>query len=201
MTSRVRSLRKPKLGIVAAPLMLGLLLAAPGRARAQMPGAAPGSPTTPMPPAPTEPMPEVGPAIPIRIALQTEVAFGVVKGYFRNHLVGARMDLRFSPRVSFGGYLGYANLKGKDGRAHSALPYAQVEYLAGDPAAAVRFPLRFASGYVLGNGPMVRAATGLAFALGTNIDLITELVAPMVWLTNDQMLLSLNLSLELAIRL
>ena len=58
-------------------------------------------------------------------------AIGVYPGDFYNQLVGGRVDLVFSPHVSFGGYLGYANLKGKDGRASNLLAYAQVEYLAG----------------------------------------------------------------------
>ena len=44
-------------------------------------------------------------------------------------------------------------------------------------------------------------ATGFAFALTPRVDLVTELLAPMFWVTNDQMLLSMNVSLELAWRL
>jgi len=188
MTRHVHPRRNPKFAFITATLIVGLAQAATGQAQAQTAGAVP-------------PPPEPVAQIPLRVAVQTEAAFGVVKGSFYNHLVGARVDLQFSPRVSFGGYLAYANLKGKDGRAHSALSCAQVEYMAGDPASRVRIPLRFGSGYLPGNGPVVRAATGLAFALGSKVDLITELVVPMVWLTNNQMLLSLNLSLELAFRL
>ena len=142
-----------------------------------------------------------GPAIPKRLAVQTEGAIGVATGPFYNQLVGARLDASFSPRVSLGGYLGYANLKGKDGRAHAALTYAQVEYLFGEPSATIRFPVRFASGYLFGNGPVVRAAAGLDFVLSPKIDLVTELLTPMVWLTNNQTLLSLDLSLEVLLRL
>jgi hypothetical protein len=217
MTSRVRPPHNTRFVVITAQLIVGLALAALGDAQAQTPAIAPENPTPPplSASAPTltptsapqvasqtaTPSPEVAPHIPIRVALQTEAAVGVVKGSFYNHLLGARVDLQFSSRVSFGGYLGYVNLKGKDGRAHSVLPTAQVEYLVGDPASRVRIPLRFASGYLPGNGPVVRAATGLAFALGPRVDLITELVAPMVWLTNNQMLMSMNLSLELAVRL
>ena len=38
-------------------------------------------------------------------------------------------------------------MKGKDGRAHDLLAYAQVEYMALAPGSFVRIPLRFASGY------------------------------------------------------
>lgn len=139
--------------------------------------------------------------LPLRVAVQTEAAFGVGPGEFYNHLAGARLDLQFSPRVSLGGYLGYANLKGKDGRAHDLLPYAQVEYLLGNPGSAVRIPFRFASGYLPRNGPMARLATGLAFRLTPTVDVVTELFAPTFWVTGDQMLLSMSLSLELAVRL
>jgi hypothetical protein len=140
-------------------------------------------------------------AIPLRLALQTEGAIGVGTGRFYNQLLGGRLDLRFSSQTSLGGYLGYANLKGANGRAHSALTYAQLEYVAGDPTSFVRFPLRFASGYLGGNGPIVRAAVGFAFAVGPKVDLVTEIFAPMVWFTNNQTLLSLDLSVELAVRL
>ena len=176
------------------------------------PAAARPSPTPPMAPPPARALPVPGVAsarpaptppsrIPVRLALQTEAAFGRLTGRFRNQLVGVRVDLQFSPRVSFGGYLGYVNLKGKDGRASSLLPYAQLEYMVGRNARApVRVPLRFATGYLPRNGPVLRLATGLAFALTPRADLVTELLAPMLWVTNDQLLLSLNLSLELAIR-
>jgi hypothetical protein len=138
--------------------------------------------------------------LPLRLAIQTEAASGVVTGRFYNQLVGLRLDAQFSPQVSFGGYLGYVNLKGKDGRANDLLPYAQLEYRTGAPGDAVRIPLRFASGYLPHNGPVVRLAAGLAFALTPRVDLVTEL-APMIWVTNNQTLLSMNLSLELAFRL
>jgi hypothetical protein len=142
-----------------------------------------------------------GPAtrLPMRLALQTEGAIGVYPGDFYNHLVGVRLDLVFSPHVSFGAYLGYANLKGKEGRSHDVLPYAQVEYLTG-PLGPIRIPFRFASGYLPRNGPVARFSTGLAFRLTPSLDLITELLAPMIWVTHDQMVLSMNVAVELAYR-
>ncbi len=190
MTSRVHEPGNANLVITAAALIVAMTTIFTGEASAQTPASPPTNPTD-----------NAAPRIPIRIALQTEAAFGVLRGSFHNQLAGARVDLRFSPRVSFGGYLGYVNLKGKDGRAHAVLPYAQIEYMAGDPSSRVRIPLRFASGYLPNNGPVVRVATGLAFTLGPNVDLITEVLAPMVWLTNNQTLLSMNLSLELVFRL
>ena len=140
-------------------------------------------------------------SMPFRLAVQTEAANGVATGSFYNQLAGARLDLLFSPHVSFGGYLGYVNLKGKGGRASNLLSYAEVEYRTGAPGDTVRIPFRFASGYLPRNGPVVRMATGFAFALTPRVDLVTELLAPMFWVTNDQMLLSMNVSLELAWRL
>ena len=167
-----------------------IVTSAPAVARAQTPSAVAAQPASPT----------VEPAIPLRLAAQVELASGVATGSFHNELVGGRVDGRFSPHLSLGGYLGFADLKGKDGRLHAALTYAQLEYLAGDPSSWLRFPLRFATGYLTENGPVVRAAAGLSFKVGRSVDLVTEL-APMVWLTNNQTLLSLNLSLELAFRL
>jgi hypothetical protein len=139
-------------------------------------------------------------AIALRLAVPFEVASGVVTGSFHNQLLGLRLDGRFSEHLSLGGYLGAGNLKGKDGRVTSALVMAVLEYMAGDPAATVRYPLRFGTGYLAANGPVARASGGLAIALGKSTDLVGEL-ASMVWVTNNQNLLSLDLALELAFRL
>jgi hypothetical protein len=178
-------------------LLLLIALSAPAIARAQTP---PGNAATPPEAVASQPTPPAEPTIPLRLAAQVELASGVATGSFHNQLVGGRLDGRFSPHVSLGGYLGFADLKGKDGRLHAALTYAELEYLAGDPSSWLRFPLRFATGYLTENGPVVRAAAGLSFKVGRSVDLVTEL-APMVWLTNNQTLLSLNLALELAFRL
>jgi hypothetical protein len=81
------------------------------------------------------------------------------------------------------------------------LLYGQLEYMAPTSRPTLRIPLRFASGYLPRNGPVLRLATGFAVALSPRVDLVTELLAPMFWLTNDQRLLSMNLSVELAFRL
>ena len=41
---------------------------------------------------------------------------------------------------------------------------------------------------------------GFAFAVSPTLDLVTELLAPMIWVTGDQMVLSMNLSAEIAWR-
>jgi hypothetical protein len=150
--------------------------------------------------APTTEAPATTTRLPMRLALQTEGAVGVYPGDFYNHLVGVRLDLVFSPHVSFGAYIGYANLKGKEGRSHDVLPYAQVEYLTG-PLGPIRIPFRFASGYLPRNGPVVRLSAGFAFPLTPKVDLVTELLVPTIWITRDQMLLSMDLALELCFRL
>jgi hypothetical protein len=175
---------------------------APEPPAAAPPATAPPGPAAPTPAALAPSVPAQAPApepLSLRLAVQTEAAIGFYPGDFYNHLVGARLDVVVSPHVSFGGYLGYTNLKGKDGRAHDLLPYAQVEYLAGPPG-GVRIPLRFASGYLPRNGPIVRMSAGFAFPVGKNVDLITELLAPMIWVTRDQMVISMNLAAELAFR-
>ena len=113
-----------------------------------------------------------------RLALQTEGAIGIGGNEFYNHLAGARFDHRFTRRVALGAYLGYANLKGKEGRAHNALAYGQVEYripLGGGPLA---IPLRYGIGYLPKNGPFMRTSAGLGFSVSDNIDIVLELVAP-----------------------
>ena len=138
--------------------------------------------------------------VPLRLAVQLDEAGGIVTGSFHNQLVGARLDGRFSEHLSFGAYLGVGDLKGKDGRVHAALVRAMLEYMAGDPAATVRIPLRFSSGYLAANGPVAGLSGGLAIAAGKKVDLIGTLGST-VWLTNNQNLLSLDLSLEVAFRL
>jgi hypothetical protein len=195
--------------IAALPMLLAALMAGDAANATAPPtaGPAPNAPTTTPAPAAATPttatttaaLPLPPGRLPMRFALQTEAAIGVYPGDFYNHLVGGRVDLVFSPHVSFGGYLGYANLKGKEGRASNLLAYAQVEYLAGPPN-HVRIPFRFASGYLPRNGPVMRLSTGFAFPLTSTIDLYTEVLAPMIWLTSDQMVLSMDLAAELVFR-
>ncbi|HVU53104.1 MAG TPA: hypothetical protein VHL80_20615, partial [Polyangia bacterium] len=175
---------------------------APAGVRAQTAPAAPLPPPPPAAPtvaaaAPAAPA-EAG--VPLRLALELDEAGGVVTGSFHNQVLGARLDGRFSERLSFGASLGVGDLKGKDGRVHAALVRALLEYMAGDPAATVRYPLRFSTGYLAVNGPVAGVAGGLAVAAGKKADLIATLGST-VWITNNQNLLSLDLALEVAFRL
>jgi hypothetical protein len=178
-----------------------LLTAATAHAQAQP---APTGPPATAPPSPPVAAATVAPPeeveVPLRLAVQLELANGVVTGSFHNQLIGARLDGRFSERLSFGGYLGVGDLKGKDGRTHAGLVMAVLEYMAGQPEATVRCPLRFASGYLAANGPVARLSGGIAVAVGKSVDLVGEL-ASMVWITNNQNLLSLDAGLEVAFKL
>jgi hypothetical protein len=165
------------------------LLAWAGRAHAQ----------TPPPPPSVAATPPAEESVPLRLAVQLEEAGGVITGSFHNQMLGVRLDGRFSEHLSFGAYVGAGDLKGKDGRAHAALVLAVLEYMAGDPAATVRYPLRFSSGYLAVNGPVARASGGLAIGVGKKVDLVGEL-ASMVWITNNQNLLSIDFALEVAYR-
>jgi hypothetical protein len=165
--------------------------------------AAPAAPPPPAPalslappalrgPPPVEPAPATQR---FRLALQTEAAFGVATGSFYNHLAGARLDRRFSDEFSLGAYAGYANLKGKQGRAHNWLAYFMLEYrLALSDGWAL--PFRMAPGYLPNNGPTARLSAGVSLEVADDIELVLEPIAPMLWITGDQAVLSLNVAVE-----
>ena len=131
-----------------------------------------------------------------RFAAQTEAAFGVAGGSFYNHLVGVRLDRRFSDVVALGGYVGYANLKGQEGRAHNVLAYLMLEYRL-ELGGGFVVPLRYANGYLPKNGPLLRGSVGIGYTTG-DVDLVLELVTPTVWVTHDQAVLSMDLGAEVA---
>lgn len=168
--------------------------------RSLLPPAASLAPAMPAPPlAPArreeeEPFPEGR----FRLAFGGSVAFGVSPGPFRNVLAGARADRRFTEQASMGLALYYANLKGRDGRAHNLLPLALFEYRI-DLGSDWAVPLRFGSGYLPKNGPVVKLAAGVSLPLGENLELSTELFAPTVWITNERAVLSLDLGAEIGV--
>jgi hypothetical protein len=143
-------------------------------------------------PAPEEPF------SPLHLAFQTEGAFGLSGDGFYTHLVGARLDYRVLRNLAIGGYLGYANLKGQDGRASNGLGYAQLEYRVPlNSKRSFEMPLRFASGYLPKNGPVLRLAAGLAVRVSDDVDLVFDLLTPMLWVSGDQAVASLNVGAEL----
>jgi hypothetical protein len=134
-----------------------------------------------------------------RIALRAEPAFGVAGGRFFNQLVGARADYRFTELISLGGYLGYANLKGQEGRAHNVLPALELECrppLGG--ATGFGVPLRFSTGYLPNNGPVLRLSVGLSYAVSPKVDLVVDAFTPTFWVIRDRTVVSLGGALEVS---
>jgi hypothetical protein len=59
-------------------------------------------------------------------------------------------------------------------------------------------PLRYATGYLPKNGPVVHGAAGLAIPVGDDLDLTFELIAPTVWITHERTVVSADVGVELA---
>lgn len=104
------------------------------------------------------------------------------------------MDYRVTHRFAFGGALAYANLKGKDARAHNVLPEAVLEYRAPLSGESFGLPLRMGAGFLPRNGPTLRFSAGLDVALGEMVSLELVPLEPMVWVNRDRPEISLNLS-------
>jgi hypothetical protein len=135
----------------------------------------------------------------VRYALQTEPAFGVVGGSFYNQLAGARVDYRFTEQIALGGYLGYANLKGKEGRAHDVLSYLNLEYRPRlDARGAFGLPLAFGSGYLPNNGPFLRLSAAVSYALSRETDVVFAFLTPTFWVVHDRTVVSLGAALEIS---
>ncbi len=169
------------------------------------PPASPPGPTPPTPASTLAAQPEIAPSpgsSPSRASwsLQLESAQGVTPGKFQNTLLAGHLDYAFASRVSLGGYLALANLKGKDRRVNALMPCALVTYeKPPGPDHSISFPIQFATGYLARNGPVARLAAGLAWAVGRRTDVIFDL-ATMAWVTRDEMLLSVDVAVELRFR-
>jgi hypothetical protein len=132
-----------------------------------------------------------------RLALRIEPAFGVSGGHFYNQLGGARVDARFTDEVALGAYLGYANLKGQEGRAHDVLPALELEYRPRFGASRTfGLPLRFATGYLPENGPVLRLSLGMSYAVTPKFDLVLDAFTPTFWVIRDRTVISLGAALE-----
>jgi hypothetical protein len=167
-------------------------------ARKLLPAAPPPEATTAPADESTRPGEDLGP----RLAIQTEGAFGLAERFFYNHLAGARIDYGFPGDFAIGGYLGYANLKGKDGRASNVLPYAQVEYrIHWSSTSGVRIPIRFGSGYLPKNGPFLRLAAGPSFPLGGSVRLGFDVLAPTIWVIRNSTVFSMDVAAEVSFAL
>lgn len=134
-------------------------------------------------------------------AVQTDFAFGASRDFFFNALLGARIDYRVTPDIRVGAYLGYANLRGKDGRASNLLMLAQVEdRVRVSSGTDVRVPLRLAIGYLPKNGPVVRLAAGVGFPISNRVELTFDLLAPTFWVIPGRTVVSLDVGAEVGYR-
>lgn len=139
---------------------------------------------------------------PLRLVLHGDTSFGFSRDDFRNHSVGGRLDYRIDPELAIGAFVGYANLKGRDGRASSLVAYMQLEdRVPLTRSGSVQVPLRVSLGYLAKNGPLLRLAAGVGFTLGERVDVAIDLLTPTFWLTPQSLLFSLDLGLELGVRL
>ncbi|MEM9187906.1 MAG: hypothetical protein AAGF12_01920 [Myxococcota bacterium] len=136
------------------------------------------------------------------LVLQTEGAIGTSQDVFYNHLVGGRLDYRISQEVLLGGYVGYANLRGKDGRSDNILFYLQVEDRVRIVSSSdITVPLRLGVGYLPFNGPFVRIAAGINIPLSRRFQLGFDILAPTFWVLPERTAVSMNVAAELIIRL
>lgn len=165
----------------------------------------PEQPSETTPPRPRREEPEEE-EVPIgkrwNLVLQTEGAIGTAQDGFYNHLFGARLDYRVSHEILFGAYVGYANLRGKDGRVSNMLMYLQVEdRVRISSGTDITIPLRLGIGYLPFNGPVVRLAAGVNIPLSRDLELGFDILTPTFWVLPDRTAVSLNLAAELVWRL
>ena len=136
------------------------------------------------------------------IALQVEGAIGTSSDNFFNFLGGVRLGLRITNTLGLGLYLGYVNLRGRDGRVNNLLPMLQLENRIRLSARSdITVPLRFALGYLPYNGPVVRLAAGLNVPLSSRVELAFDILTPTFWVLPDRTAVSFNVAAELIFRL
>ncbi|MEZ4220439.1 MAG: hypothetical protein R3B13_05865 [Polyangiaceae bacterium] len=129
------------------------------------------------------------------LAFGTEGALGLSGAGFYNHLVHGRASLRHG-HTSLGVELAYANLKGREGRAHNVLPSVVLEH-ALDLGAGWALPLSASPGYLPNNGPVFQAGAGVSYAFDPSTELSLLALAPTAWITKDQVVYSLDVGAEL----
>lgn len=140
------------------------------------------------------------PARRVALAAFTEGALGYAGDGFYNQLAGLRLDYRAGERLALGLSLSYANLKGKNGRAHNVLPAAMLEWHF-PLSERVGLPLRFYSGYLPKNGPWLKAALGLSHRVGDRSRITFEAIAPALWVVHDANVGSFDVALEYSVDL
>jgi len=148
----------------------------------------------------TAPGPTEAPPLEQRVTAFSTTAFGLSGSGFLNELAGARFELGYTPRLTLGFSLAYANLKGKSGRAANLLPEALLGYRI-PLGHVVGWPVHLGGGYLPKNGPTLRVGTGFDFQLGERVLLDLTLLEPMVWVTRNRPESSLNLGAALSVRL
>ena len=136
------------------------------------------------------------------IAFQTEAAFGLSSDFFYNHLLGIRLGFRITNDTHIGWYLGYTNLRGRNGRLSNFLPYMQVEHrIRLKPSADISIPLRGGFGYLPFNGPFFRLGVGVNIPLSDRMEVGFDILAPTFWVLPEKVAVSLNVAVELILRL
>ena len=148
------------------------------------------------PPEPIDPNQPAFTSPTLRVGAGSEGAFGLSGAGFYNHLVHARLDAVFGSSTFVGFELAYANLKGRDGRAHNVLPSVVLEH-AIDLGGGWSLPFSFSPGYLPKNGPVLQASAGFAYAFDDTTELALIPVSPTAWITKDEAVYSLNLAAEL----
>jgi hypothetical protein len=136
---------------------------------------------------------------PLRLGLVSTSAFGMSHARFFNQLVGGRLEYRFDSHFAFGGALSYANLEGKDERAHNVLPEATSAYRVGLDARTFALPLRLSLGYLPKNGPTLRVSAGLELAFSDALSLELVPLEAMLWVTRERPEFSLDASAALLV--
>lgn len=137
------------------------------------------------------------------LALTTQAAFGIGEETFYNHLIGVRAGVRLTPMWGLLLDLSYANLNGRDGRAHSFLPMLSLQArIRLSRSLGLSMPVRAGIGYLVKNGAVARFSAGLNLELGERFELGLDLVAPTIWFRPGlATIASMNVGLELIVRL
>lgn len=134
-----------------------------------------------------------------RAALLATTSVGMPGVDFVNQLLGARLELEYTPRFALGLGLAYANLKGKDGRTHNVLPEVSVAYRA-PLGGGFAVPVRIAGGYLPKNGPTLRLGTGFELAVSETAALELMLLEPMIWVARDRPELAFDVGAGASVR-
>jgi hypothetical protein len=144
------------------------------------------------------------PEPPIRrwsVTTQTEAVIGTTQGGFYNHLAGVRLDFRITRDLILGVYVAYANLQGRNDRAHNLLVMLQGEQrIRLGSGVDLNIPLRVGLGYLPFNGPVVRLAAGLNYPISADFEIGADIVAPTFWILPDEVAVSLDVSVEATYR-